>query len=99
MSNQLFAAYARGVQAKELAVILGEASLSASDKAFVAFADAFEGRYIKQGAFEDRNVDQTLDLGWELLKLLPRAELKRVSEEQIAEHMDKSPAQAEEDED
>lgn len=88
LSNQLFAAYARGIQAKELAVILGEAALSPADKAFVAFADAFERRYIKQGPFDDRSVEQTLDLGWELLKLLPRAELKRVSEEQIAEHMD-----------
>jgi V/A-type H+-transporting ATPase subunit B len=87
LSNQLFAGYARGIQAKELAVILGDAALSSADKAFVAFADAFEQRYIRQGPFEDRDVADTLDLGWELLKLLPRAELKRVSEAQIAEHL------------
>ncbi|MBN2405788.1 MAG: V-type ATP synthase subunit B [Coriobacteriia bacterium] len=80
LSNQLFGAYARGLQAKELAVILGEAALSDSDKAFVAFADAFEDRFIRQGAGEDRSVGDTLALGWELMKLLPRTELKRIKD-------------------
>lgn len=80
LSNQLFGAYARGLQAKELAVILGEAALSESDKAFVAFADAFEDRFIRQGANEDRSVGDTLALGWDLMTLLPRAELKRIKD-------------------
>ena len=80
LSNQLFGAYARGLQAKELAVILGEAALSDSDKAFVAFADAFEDRFIRQGKGEDRSVGETLTLGWELMRLLPRAELKRIKD-------------------
>jgi V/A-type H+-transporting ATPase subunit B len=80
LSNQLFGAYARGLQAKELAVILGEAALSDSDKAFVAFADAFEDRFIRQGPNEDRSVGDTLALGWELMKLLPRTELKRIKD-------------------
>ncbi|GAB4277220.1 MAG: V-type ATP synthase subunit B [Coriobacteriia bacterium] len=87
LSNQLFGAYARGVQAKELAVILGEAALSDADKAFVKFADEFEKRFIAQGATEDRSVEQTLAIGWELLALLPRAELKRIKDEYIERYM------------
>ncbi|MEW5783561.1 MAG: V-type ATP synthase subunit B [Bacillota bacterium] len=76
--NQLYAAYARGKEAKELAAILGEAALSDIDKRFSRFADEFENRYIRQGEEEDRTIQDTLNLGWELLALLPRAELKRV---------------------
>ncbi len=76
--NQLYAAYARGKEAKELAVILGEAALSETDKKFSNFADEFEGRYLHQGEEENRTIEETLDLGWELLSILPRAELKRV---------------------
>lgn len=76
--NQLYAAYARGKEAKELAAILGEAALTDIDKKFSAFADEFEFRYIRQGEEEDRSIEETLNLGWELLSLLPRAELKRV---------------------
>ncbi len=83
LSNQLFGAYARGVQAKELAVILGEAALSESDKAFAAFSDAFEDRFIRQGEYEDRSVERTLEIGWELTLLLPRGELKRIKDEYI----------------
>ncbi|MFQ5693610.1 MAG: V-type ATP synthase subunit B, partial [Nitrospinota bacterium] len=78
--NQLFAAYARGKEAQELAVILGESALSEADKLFIRFAVAFEGRYGRQGEDEDRTIDETLDLGWELLSLLPRGELKRIRE-------------------
>ncbi|NLY86310.1 MAG: V-type ATP synthase subunit B [Tissierellia bacterium] len=76
--NQLFAAYATGKEARELAVILGEAALSDTDKAFAKFAEEFENRYVNQGYNNNRSIIETLDLGWELLKLLPRTELKRI---------------------
>lgn len=86
--NQLFAAYARGKEAKELAVVLGEAALSPEDKMFADMADAFEERFIKQGENENRGIEQTLDIGWRLLALLPHSELKRVSEEYIEKYME-----------
>jgi len=92
LSNQLFASYARGIEAKELAVILGEAALSDADKKFAAFADAFEERYISQGEHADRSIEDTLRLGWELLTMLPRAELKRVSDDQVAKYLPASGA-------
>ncbi len=85
--NQLYAAYARGQEAKELAAILGEAALSDADKLFARFADQFENRYIKQGENEDRTVEETLNIGWELLALLPRVELKRVRDEYLAKYL------------
>lgn len=88
--NQLFAAYARGKEAKELAVILGEASLSDADKRFSRFADEFENRFVNQGEHENRTIVQTLDLAWELLAILPIEELKRVREEHIAKYMPKA---------
>lgn len=88
LSNQLFAAYARGKEAKELAVILGEAALSEEDKLFVKFSEEFEERFVRQGEHENRSIEDTLTLGWELLKILPRGELKRVKEEQIARYME-----------
>jgi V/A-type H+/Na+-transporting ATPase subunit B len=87
LSNQLFGAYARGIQAKELALILGEAALSDSDKAFSAFADAFEDRFIRQGEHEDRSIEETLAIGWELMTLLPRTELKRIKDEYVARYL------------
>ena len=88
--NQLFAAYARGKDAKELMTILGEAALSDDDKLFAKFADAFEKRYVSQGNEANRSIEETLALGWELLAILPRAELKRVKPEQIEKYMPKS---------
>lgn len=79
--NQLFAAYARGKEAKELMVILGEAALTDIDKLYAKFSDAFETRYVSQGYTTDRSIEETLDLGWELLKILPRTELKRIKTE------------------
>jgi V/A-type H+-transporting ATPase subunit B len=76
--NQLYACYARGKEAEELKVILGEAALSDADRSYLQFAAAFEARYISQGEREDRTIAQTLDLGWELLSAFPRGELKRV---------------------
>jgi len=87
--NQLFAAYATGKEAKELAVILGESALSESDKAFADFAEAFERRYVNQGYETNREINDTLDLGWELLKILPRNELKRIRDEFIDKYIPK----------
>ncbi|MCR5774519.1 MAG: V-type ATP synthase subunit B [Lachnospiraceae bacterium] len=79
--NQLFAAYARGKDAKELMMILGEAALTEIDKLYAKFADEFEQKYINQGYRADRNIEDTLDIGWELLRILPRTELKRIKDE------------------
>ena len=77
--NQLMAAYSAGKQARELAVILGTAALSQLDQNYLHFADEYERRYISQDEHENRGISETLDLGWELLKLLPRSEMKRIS--------------------
>lgn len=90
--NQLFASYARGKEAKELAVILGEGALSDTDKLFAKFADEFEKRYVAQGNNEDRSIEQTLTLGWELLSILPRAELKRIKDAFIDKYLPKGDA-------
>lgn len=85
--NQLFAAYARGKDAKELSVILGEAALSDIDKLYAKFADAFEREYVSQGYETNRSIEETLDLGWKLLKILPKAELKRISDAYIEKYL------------
>ena len=87
--NQLFAAYARGKEAKELAVILGDAALTDIDKQFAQFADQFEEQYVNQGETADRNIDETLDLGWRLMTLLPKGELKRIRDEYIEKYLPK----------
>jgi len=76
--NQLYAAYTSGREAKELSAILGESALSETDKAFAHFAEEFDGKYVNQGYYNNRGIEETLDLGWELLKLIPRSELKRI---------------------
>ncbi len=76
--NQLFAAYARGKEARELMVVLGEAALSPVDRLYAKFADAFESEYVNQGFYENRSIEETLDLGWRLLSILPRSEMKRI---------------------
>ncbi len=90
--NQLFAAYARGKEAKELAVILGEGALSETDRLFAKFADEFEKRYVSQGENEDRSILETLSIGWELLAILPKSELKRVKDEYIEKYLPKGDA-------
>jgi V/A-type H+-transporting ATPase subunit B len=85
--NQLFAAYARGLEARELEVILGEAALSDIDRIFYRFAESFERRYIAQGEMEDRDIEFTLNLGWELLSVLPTTELKRIRPEYIDKYL------------
>ena len=76
--NQLFSSYARGRDAKELMVVLGEAALTPVDRLYARFADEFEKKYINQGFYENRSIEETLDIGWSLLKLLPRSEMKRI---------------------
>ena len=79
--NQLFSAYARGKDAKELMSILGEAALTDIDKKYAEFADAFEREYVSQGYDSDRSIEETLEIGWKLLRILPRSELKRIKDE------------------
>ena len=86
--NQLFAAYSRGKDAKELMTILGEAALTDIDLLYAKFADEFEKKYVSQGYNNDRGIEETLDIGWELLRLLPRSELKRISDKLLDEYYD-----------
>ncbi len=87
--NQLFSAYARGKDAKELMVILGESALTDIDKLYAKFADRFETEYVSQGYDKNRSIEETLDLGWELLRILPRAELKRIDDKYLDMYYDK----------
>ena len=87
--NQLFAAYATGKENKELMSILGEAALSPTDLLYAKFADEFEKRYVAQGSEENRSIEETLDLGWELLSILPKSELKRIKPEFIEKYLPK----------
>ena len=86
--NQLFAAYARGKDCKELMTILGEAALSDVDLLYAKFADEFEKQYVNQGYTTDRGIEETLDIGWKLLRILPRSELKRIRDEYLDEYYD-----------
>jgi len=85
--NQIFSAYARGKEAKELAVVLGDAALSEMDRQYAKFSEAFENEYINQGYNSDRSIEETLDIGWKLLKILPKTELKRIRPEYIDKYM------------
>ncbi len=84
--NQLFAAYSRGKNCKELMTVLGEAALTEVDLLYAKFADAFEERYVNQGYTTNRDIEETLELGWELLRILPRSELKRIKDEYLNEY-------------
>jgi len=88
--NQLFSAYARGKDAKELMVILGESALTDIDKLYAKFADEFEKKYVSQGYDADRSIEETLDIGWELLRILPRSELKRISDKFLDMYYEKA---------
>ena len=88
--NQLFASYAHGREVKELAVILGEAALSDTDKKYIKFADEFEDKYVRQASTENRTIIETLDLGWKLLSILPKEELKRIKDEYIEKYLPKT---------
>ena len=87
--NQLFAAYARGKEAKELMVVLGEAALSEMDKLYAKFADAFENEYVSQGYDANRDIEETLEIGWDLLRILPRSELKRIDDKYLDQYYNK----------
>lgn len=87
--NQIYAAYTAGLEAKELQVILGDTALSDADRAFAKFAEEFEKVYVSQGFYTDRTIEETLDLGWELLKIVPRTELKRIDTKLIDKYMGK----------
>lgn len=90
--NQLFAAYARGKEAKELAVILGDAALSDTDKLYAKFSAEFEDQYVSQGYNTNRTIEETLELGWKLLTILPKSELKRIDVELIEKYYPKTEA-------
>ncbi|MDD3714151.1 MAG: V-type ATP synthase subunit B [Atribacterota bacterium] len=90
LANQLFAAYARGREAVELATILGEASLTDIDRIYMKFAEDFEVKFVKQGEYENRSIDETLNIGWELLRILPKEELKRVRDAFIEKYYESS---------
>ncbi len=85
LSNQLYAGYSRGVEARELAVVLGESALTEEDILFLRFAQEFEEKFIKQGEYENRSIFETLDLGWKLLRMLPKSSLKRIRPEYLEE--------------
>jgi V/A-type H+-transporting ATPase subunit B len=84
--NQLFACYARGKEARELALILGEAALTDLDKLYLKFAERFEDEFVRQGEFTARTIIETIDLGWKLLRTIPKAELKRVRPEYLEKY-------------
>lgn len=87
--NQLFAAYSRGKDSKELMAILGESALSEIDLMYAKFADEFEKEYVSQGFRTDRTIEQTLEIGWKLLSMLPKSELKRIRDEYFEKYMPK----------
>ncbi len=84
--NQLFSCYARGKEAKELMLVLGETALTPTERLYSKFADEFEKRYINQGFYETRSIEETLELGWELLEIFPRSELKRIKPKILAKY-------------
>ncbi len=88
LSNQLFTAYARGLEAREMTVVLGESALSDEDLMYLRFADAFEREFIHQGSDADRSIEQTLDIGWSLIRQMPRALLKRIRVEYLEKYYD-----------
>ena len=90
VSNQLYAAYAEGCDLRDLVAIVGEDALSEKDKKFLKFADEFEKCFVKQDVQEDRNINQTLSIGWELLSVLPVSELKKIDEKYIKKYLSKS---------
>ncbi|MBD3330280.1 V-type ATP synthase subunit B, partial [Candidatus Peregrinibacteria bacterium] len=93
--GQLYASFARGLEVRDLAIILGESALSETDLKYLKFAEQFEKKFITQGEMEDRTVEQTLDLGWELLTILPKTELKRVKDEHIEKYLPKKEVKSE----
>lgn len=87
LKDQLFASYARGKDVRELAVVLGESALDEADKAHLKFADLYEKEFINQGEYENRSIEESLTIGWKLLTMIPKSELKRVKKEMIDKYM------------
>ena len=87
VSDQLYSAYAEGRNLRDLVAVVGEDALTERDQSFLKFADAFENRFVTQTKDEDRTIEETLDLGWDMFRILPRSELKRVKDEFVAEHL------------
>ena len=85
--NQIFSAYAQGKEAKSLASVLGDSALTETDLKYLEFSDAFEEKYVNQGYYTNRSIEDSLEIGWELLRILPRTELTRISEELIEKYM------------
>ena len=86
IANQLFASYAKVMDARSLSSVIGEEELSAVDKKYIQFGRLFEQRFVKQGRNDNRTIEQSLDLGWELLSHLPKSELDRVDDETLNAH-------------
>ena len=89
VSNQLFASYAKVSDARGLASVIGEEELSPTDKQYLAFGERFEREFLGQGQDAERTIDESLDLGWRLLSILPREELERIDEKVLDEHYGK----------
>ncbi len=92
LASQLFAAYSKVKDIRSLASVIGEEELSPADKLFIKFGEVFEHNVVSQGEFENRSIEQSLELGWDALRILPRSELLRVSEQELVEHFDKAGA-------
>jgi V/A-type H+-transporting ATPase subunit B len=86
LSTQLYAAYAEGCDLRDLVAVVGEEALTERDRRYLKFADAFEERFVSQGEEENRTFDETFDLGWELLGMLPREDLKKIDEKYIEQY-------------
>ena len=86
VSDQLYDAYSRGVRARDLARIVGEAGLSARMRSYLKFAEEFENKFLSQDPYENRSIEETLDLGWEVLSVLPEEELVRIPREIIEKY-------------
>jgi len=86
VSNQLYASYSRGQELRSLAIIVGEESLSETDRKYLRFADAFERRFLSQGFYENRSIEETLDIGWEVLSILPESELTNIKDVYIEKY-------------
>jgi V/A-type H+-transporting ATPase subunit B len=93
VASQLFAAYSKVKDIRSLASVIGEEELSPVDKQYLKFGVEFENRLISQGEYENRSIEETLAIGWDVLRILPREELLRVSEEELAEYYDQKPTQ------
>ena len=90
VANQLFSSYARSKEVEELAVVLGEAALTDTDRSYMAFGEKFEDRFVRQALDENRTIEETLGVGWDLLGGIPKPELKRISDELIEKYLPKT---------